>query len=187
MTHALVVMGVSGVGKTTVAERLATALTATYLEADRFHPAENIAAMSEGRPLTDDMRQPWLDALGQEVAVLRARHPIQSVIVACSALKKSYRDILRAHLPSIQFIYLHGPYDVIQARLKSRKDHFMPPTLLDSQFATLEPPGLDENVISVSVEPSETEIIHHILTALRTIDVAPTPHNPSAGDSRAHP
>ena len=186
MTHALVVMGVSGVGKTTVAERLATALTATYLEADRFHPAENIAAMSEGRPLTDAMRQPWLEALGEEVASLRARYPMQSVIVACSALKKSYRDILRAHLAAIQFIYLHGPYDVIQARMKSRKGHFMPTTLLDSQFATLEPPSPDENVIPVSVEQPETDIVHHILHTLRTRDVAPTPKDHSAGDSRAH-
>lgn len=145
----LLVMGVSGCGKTTVAAGVAERLGWTLLEGDTFHPPANVAKMASGTPLTDDDRWPWLRAIAAEAA----RH--DNAVVACSALKRAYRDILR---PDV-LVYLQGTKYLIAERLRARKGHFMPPTLLDSQFATLEPPATDECPIVVPIDRPAAELI----------------------------
>ncbi|MBQ2261288.1 MAG: gluconokinase [Loktanella sp.] len=137
MYPAIMVMGVSGCGKSTIGAGLADAIGGIFLDGDDFHPAENVAQMAAGQPLNDAMRWPWLDALGQAVQAARADQP---VVFACSALKKSYRDHLRAAVPDLKIAYLEAPRDVVTARLAERQGHYMPPSLLDSQLATLEVP-----------------------------------------------
>ncbi|WP_189438240.1 gluconokinase [Pseudovibrio japonicus] len=158
-----VVMGVCGVGKTSVARALATCLPATYVEADDFHPADNIEAMGRGHPLTDEMRRPWLNDLSQAIVDLSKQEATPAVVVACSALKRSYRDIIRSHVPQACFIFLSGPKALIRERMLSRQDHFMPLELLDSQLETLQPPSSDELHINVDVSGAKTEIIDQIL------------------------
>lgn len=148
MQH-LVVMGVSGCGKTTVAEEMAAVLGWPFDEGDQFHPPANIAKMSAHIPLTDEDRWPWLRALADRIAAHeRAGH---SSILSCSALRRSYRNILRSGAPRVRFVHLHGDRAVLAARLGARTDHFFPSDLLDSQFATLEPLGPDEDGIVVDV------------------------------------
>ncbi|SMP30768.1 gluconokinase [Shimia sagamensis] len=156
--QALIVMGVSGVGKTTVAQALSTRIGGRYIEADEFHPPENVAAMAAGTPLTDAMRQPWLERLAVAMRQARTSQPDTPVVVACSALKCSYRDILRAKNPEAIIIYLEADPDMIRARITARTDHFMPPSLLDSQLSTLEPPAPDEACVTVdaSLPPEST-------------------------------
>lgn len=138
MSGQFVVMGVSGCGKTSVASMLASRTGGLFLDADDFHPRKNTTKMAAGIPLTDEDRWPWLDTLNGE---LKSEAPSgQSVFLACSALRQAYRDRLAAGLPALQFIYLKGSKELIRARLQSRKNHFMPPALLESQFATLEEP-----------------------------------------------
>ncbi len=136
---ALVVMGVSGSGKSTIAEKLAARLNWTYEDGDRFHPKSNVEKMSAGHPLTDEDRRPWLQAIADEIdRVCKAGgHPV----IACSALKRAYRDILVHGRNDVRFVYLDGTQELIASRLAKRKDHFMPAGLLASQFKTLEPPG----------------------------------------------
>lgn len=146
---AVVVMGVSGSGKTSVGAGLAEALGVPLLEGDQFHPRANIDKMSSGTPLTDEDRWPWLDAIARAM-----RDAPGGVIVACSALRRTYRDRLRegAGRP-VLFVFLDGSKETIAARLEARKGHFMPPSLLASQFATLEPPAADEpGIVRVPVE-----------------------------------
>lgn len=157
-SQALIVMGVSGVGKTTVARALADRIGGRYIEADAFHPPENIAAMAAGTPLTDRMRQPWLVALSDAMRQARASQPDTPVVVACSALKRSYRDILRASNPDAVTVYLSADPDVIRARITARTDHFMPPSLLESQLSTLEPPASDEVCLTVDASRTPEEI-----------------------------
>ncbi|MFD8481600.1 gluconokinase [Kitasatospora sp. NPDC059673] len=149
----IVVMGVSGVGKTTVARLLAHRLGLPYAEADDFHPAANIAKMSAGIPLDDQDRQPWLRALGAWLGE-RAEAGTGGV-VTCSALKRSYRDTLRAACPEAFFLHLTGSHELVGDRLAHRTGHFMPTSLLDSQYATLEPLQADENgtVLDVDADP----------------------------------
>ena len=147
---AIVVMGVSGSGKTTVGEALAADLGVPLLEGDQFHPKANIDKMSSGTPLTDDDRWPWLDAIAKAI-----RDAPDGVIVTCSSLRRIYRDRLRAGAgrPMI-FVFLSGSRETLAARLAARKGHFMPASLLDSQLATLEPPHPDEpGIVEVSFEP----------------------------------
>jgi gluconokinase len=152
-----VVMGVSGSGKTTVAAGLAQQEGWILLEGDSFHPPANIAKMKAGIPLTDEDRWPWLRAIAAKEDELLAAG--QSAVVACSALKRAYRDIVIAGRADTVLVYLRGSKEVIAERLKARKGHFMPPALLDSQFATLEEPGPDEDPIIVDVgRPPEEEI-----------------------------
>lgn len=155
---AIIVMGVSGVGKTTVAQALAERIGGRYIEADEYHPPENIAAMAEGTPLTDAMRQPCLEALAEAMCKARTSQPDTPVVVACSALKRSYRDILRAKNPEAIIVYLAADPEMIRARITARTDHFMPPSLLDSQLDTLEPPAPDETCVTVdaSLSPAST-------------------------------
>ena len=160
MTRRIVIMGVSGCGKSTVGAGLAEALHIPYRDGDDLHPAANVEKMRAGIPLTDDDRWPWLDRVA---ATLHAEAP---VIVGCSALRRAYRDRIRAGAGGpVQFIHLTGSRDVIAARMAARKGHYMPPSLLDSQFATLEPPEPDEAII-IDIDQSLNRLISQILPRL---------------------
>jgi carbohydrate kinase (thermoresistant glucokinase family) len=153
----VIVMGVSGSGKTTVAAAVAERKGWVLLEGDTFHPPANIAKMKAGTPLTDEDRWPWLQALAAREDALRGAGT--SAVVACSALKKAYRDILIGARADVLLLYLRGSKALIGERMAGRKGHFMPPALLDSQFATLEEPGPDERPMIVEIgESSEAEI-----------------------------
>jgi gluconokinase len=145
----VVVMGVSGSGKTTVARGLAQKLGWAFLEGDSVHPPANVAKMSAGMPLNDDDRWPWLDAIAQWMS--QRLQSGESAVVACSALRRIYRDRLRQAGADVRFAYLHVPPDELARRMRTR-DHFMPPSLLDSQLATLEEPGADEDALRVTEE-----------------------------------
>lgn len=151
----LVVMGVSGSGKSTVGIALAERLGVPFADADDFHPPANIAKMSAGIPLDDDDRAGWLDVVGEWLAA----HDDRGGVVSCSALKRAYRDRLRVHVPRAEFVHLAGTRQVIEARQAARIGHFMPPSLLDSQFATLEPLGDDENGVVVDVDQTVPAIV----------------------------
>ncbi|MFJ2651427.1 gluconokinase [Streptomyces sp. NPDC087420] len=161
--HVVVVMGVSGTGKTTVGQLLAKALDVPYAEGDAFHPPENIAKMSAGTPLDDADRWPWLDAVGAWAAGRAGR----GGVVAASSLKRSYRDRLRAAAPDVVFVHLAGDRALIEERMAARKGHFMPPALLDSQFATLQPLEDDEAGVAVEVTGTPEEIAGRAAEALR--------------------
>jgi len=138
-----VIMGVAGSGKTTIGVALARALATPFLEGDELHPPANVQRMAQGIPLTDDDRRPWLLAIAQQLR--DARRAGLGLVVTCSALKRSYRDLLRSASGStLQFVYLTGDRDVIAERLAGRRGHFMPASLLDSQLAALEAPAADE-------------------------------------------
>jgi gluconokinase len=160
----LVVMGVSGSGKTTIAKGVADAKGWTLVEGDTFHPPANVAKMAAGTPLTDDDRWPWLHAIAAAIDADRARG--ESAVVACSALRRAYRDILIGDRPDVRLVYLRGSQALIGERMRARKGHFMPPALLDSQFQTLEEPGPDENPITVEIGGTPDEIVRAILERL---------------------
>ena len=161
---ALIVMGVSGSGKSTVAAALAERLHWQYEDGDKFHPRSNVEKMSAGHPLNDDDRRPWLQAIAAEIE--RVGKAGGHIIIACSALKRSYRDILTHGRNDVRIIYLDGSQDLIAKRLAQRKGHFMPSGLLDSQFKTLEIPTADEHVIAVSIDASVPEIVDDIVRKL---------------------
>jgi gluconokinase len=165
---ALVVMGVSGSGKSTVADKLAVRLEWIYEDGDRFHPASNVAKMSAGQPLTDDDRWPWLQAIADEIDRICAAG--KRAVIACSALKRVYRDILVHERNDVRIVYLKGTQQLIADRLSQRKGHFMPPGLLASQFKTLEPPGQNENPVTVSIDASVEAVVDDII---RQLGVAP--------------
>lgn len=150
----IVVMGVSGSGKTTLGKLIAARIGAVFLEADEFHSPESIAKMSAGVPLTDDDRWPWLDRLAEALAAHRA-----PVVLACSALKKAYRDRLRHRLGAVVFVHPDGDAGVIHARMKARTDHYMPPSLLDSQIATLEDPAVEPQTFKVPIDDDPAAIV----------------------------
>jgi len=162
---ALVVMGVSGSGKSTIADRLAARLGWRYEDGDRFHPPANVAKMSAGQPLTDEDRWPWLQAIADEIDRLSAAG--QRAVVACSALKRSYRNILVHGRGDIRIVFLNGTQDLIADRLAARKGHFMPPGLLASQFKTLEPPQPGERPITVSIDAPVEAIVDDIISQLK--------------------
>jgi gluconokinase len=164
MPCALVVMGVSGSGKSTIAESLAERLAWTFEDGDRFHPASNVAKMSAGQPLTDEDRWPWLTAIAEEIDRVCAAG--EYAVIACSALKRAYRDILVHGRGDVRIIYLEGTQDLIANRLARRKGHFMPPGLLASQFKTLEPPGESEIPVTVSIDASVDAIVNDIVRKL---------------------
>lgn len=155
-TH-FVVMGVSGTGKSTVAEPVAERLGLAFAEADDFHPEANVAKMSAGTALTDEDRRPWLEALAAWITEHDRRG--ESTIMACSALKRAYRDTLRAAAPDVRFLHLDTTTEVIAARLRERKGHFMPETLLRSQKSTLEPLAEDEPGATLDITPPAEEVI----------------------------
>jgi carbohydrate kinase (thermoresistant glucokinase family) len=157
-----VVMGVSGSSKTTVAMLLAAALGCQFQEGDDLHPAANVRKMHGGTPLTDADRWPWLQKIAEEIDGWRARG--ESGVMTCSALKRSYRDIIIDSRPDVTLVYLKGSQDLIGRRMVARHGHFMPVALLDSQLATLQEPTLDEHPIDVGGRPAEIveEIVHQL-------------------------
>ncbi len=155
MASPIVVMGVSGSGKSTVGAALAQRLRVPFADADDFHPPANIAKMTAGHPLDDDDRYPWLEAIGEWLA----GHCNSGGVMSCSALKRKYRDQLRRHCPGAQFLHLHGTPDVVGKRQASRPGHFMPASLLASQFETLEPLGPDEHGLVIDVDQSIDSIV----------------------------
>jgi gluconokinase len=161
----VVMMGVSGSGKTTVAKSVAEREGWRLVEGDDFHPPANVAKMKSGMSLTDEDRWPWLRAIAREIDVIRARGG--AAIVTSSALKRAYRDILIGDRPDVALVYLKGSRDLIGKRIAARKGHFMPPALLDSQFATLEEPSEDEHPIVVSVDPPPDEIADDVVRKLK--------------------
>jgi gluconokinase len=167
-----VVMGVSGCGKSTIASLLARRLNWIYQDGDRFHPQSNVSKMHAGEPLTDEDRWPWLQAIAAWIDATRrvGNHGT----VACSALKRAYRDILVGERRDVRIVYLKGERELIARRLAARNKHFMPPSLLDSQFATLEEPQLDEHPIVVSIVPHPREIVEEIIKRLG-VDASPPP------------
>jgi carbohydrate kinase (thermoresistant glucokinase family) len=160
----LVLMGVSGCGKSTVGKLLAKKLGWRYEEGDSFHPKSNVEKMHAGHPLTDEDRRPWLEAIAHEIDRVRAAE--EHVVLTCSALKRRYRDIIIGARPDVRLVYLQGSRELIGARIAKRKDHFMPAALLDSQFAALEEPTADERALTVSVAPSPDEIVANIRSKL---------------------
>ncbi|MFF2653492.1 gluconokinase [Streptomyces sp. NPDC058045] len=164
-------MGVAGTGKTTVGPLLAERLGVPYAEGDDFHPAVNIAKMTAGVPLTDADRGPWLDAIGTWA---RGRAGLGGV-VSGSALKRAYRDRLRAGAPGVVFVHLTGDRALIEDRMTHRRGHFMPAALLDSQFATLQPLQPDEAGVEVEVTGTPEEIAARAAQALQAY-TGPTPH-----------
>ena len=144
---AIVVMGVAGCGKSVVGNALAAALGAIFVEGDGLHPPENVARMASGEPLTDVLRQGWLDAIGRQIAASAGSG--ESVVAACSALKRSYRERLRGFCQDIVFIYLEIDPATAKRRVGNRKGHFMPASLVDSQFAILEAPAAEERALTL--------------------------------------
>ena len=161
---ALIVMGVSGSGKSTIADRLAESLGWDFEDGDKFHPASNVAKMSAGHPLTAEDRWPWLQAIADEID--RVCKAGQHAVIACSALKRAYRDILVHGRNDVCIVFLDGSQQLIADRLAARKGHFMPPGLLASQFKTLEPPERNENPIIVSIDASVDAIVDDITRRL---------------------
>jgi len=160
-------MGVSGSGKSTIAEQLAARLGWRYVDGDLFHPPANVAKMSAGHPLNDEDRWPWLRAIAAEIDRLAAAG--ERAVVACSALKRAYRDILVHGRDDVRIVFLDGTKDLIAKRLAARKGHFMPPGLLDSQFRTLEPPQASERPVTVSIDASVDGIVDDIVRQLELV------------------
>ncbi|HEV8096326.1 MAG TPA: gluconokinase [Burkholderiales bacterium] len=158
----VVVMGVSGSGKTTIGTALADRLGWAFVEGDDWHPPQNVAKMSAGTPLTDEDRWPWLDRLNAELRARDARG--ESVVVTCSALKQSYRDRLTRGLARWELVFLHGSFELLSQRIAERKHRFMPAALLQSQFDALEPPA---KAIAVDVAQPQEQSVERIVAALR--------------------
>ncbi len=148
----LVVMGVSGCGKSTLGRLLAQNLDRRYVEGDELHPPRNVQRMAAGIALTDEDRHGWLQTIAH--LLREARDSARPVVVTCSALKRSYRDLLRTGDADLRFVFLHGDPRLLAQRMAARSGHYMPASLLDSQLATLEPPGADENTIRIDIATS---------------------------------
>jgi carbohydrate kinase (thermoresistant glucokinase family) len=160
----VVLMGVSGSGKSTVAALLAAALGCKFQEGDNLHPRENVEKMRSGTPLTDADRLPWLRKIAEEIDGWRARG--ECGVLTCSALKRSYRDIIIGTRHDVVLVYLKGSRDLIHRRMAARHEHFMPVALLDSQFATLEEPTPDEHPIIADVGGKPADIVHEFVRHL---------------------
>ena len=164
MKTIVVVMGVSGSGKTTIASLLAQLLGCAFQDGDDLHPRENVEKMKSGTPLTDADRIPWLQAIGRRIDDWRARG--SSGVVTCSALKRGYRDLIVGNRPGVALVYLKGPQTLIHGRLLARTSHFMPLGLLDSQFATLQEPEEDERPIVIDIGREPLAIVGELLRRL---------------------
>jgi len=162
ISRAVVVMGVSGTGKTTIGRALADALGVPFVEGDDLHPEANKRKMAAGIPLTDDDRAPWLDLVAAELDA--------PAVVACSALKRRYRDRLRQAAPDLALVYLHGAPELLAARMEGREGHFMPTSLLRSQLETLEVPDPDEEAIPADVALRPDEIVELVVPRLEKED-----------------
>ncbi|MGN0063475.1 MAG: gluconokinase [Nocardioides sp.] len=172
----VIVMGVSGVGKTTVAEGLARITGWDLAEGDQFHPQANVDKMASGVPLTDEDRWPWLRSIGDWISAEAAEG--RSAVITCSALRRSYRDLLREGRPSVRFCHLVAGEDLVAERVAARTDHFMPPSLLHSQYETLEPLEADEPGVRVPIDATPDEVVRRAAEALglerATAERAPT-------------
>ena len=177
----VVVMGVSGCGKSTVGALLASQLRWEFEDADWFHPAANVEKMHSGIPLTDEDRWPWLNAVAAWIDKTRAAGG--HAVVACSALKRRYRDVLIGDRADVGLVYLKGDEALIARRIATRHEHFMPRALLHSQFEALEEPGPDENPIIASIAPLPREIVSQILSALNMVQAAQPPEQTSLKSS----
>lgn len=155
----IVIMGVAGCGKTSVGRALSALMALPYIDGDDLHPTANVEKMRHGTPLTDDDRWPWLDRCAATLAP-------GNIILGCSALKRAYRDRLR-RAGDITFVHLSGPRDLIAARMAERSGHYMPPSLLDSQFAALEPPAPDESALTLPIDQPPAAIAAAIAAHLR--------------------
>ena len=161
-----ILMGVSGSGKSVVANQVSHQLNTAFLDGDFLHPRANILKMAEGHPLDDNDRLPWLQALNDAAFAMQRTQAIS--IIVCSALKKHYRDILRQGNDNLRFVYLKGNFDTIEARLKTRKGHFFKPQMLVTQFATLEEPGSDEkDVLVVDIANPLDEVVAATVTTIK--------------------
>jgi len=161
-TGLYVIMGVSGSGKTTIGTALARALDVPFVEGDQLHPRANVERMARGIPLTDEDRQPWLIAIAQRLQ--EADRTGSGLVIACSALKRSYRDLLRSRgSAKIRFVYLRGDQSLVADRLKGRHGHFMPASLLESQFAALEEPDPKEHVLVCDIGESPAAIVDSLV------------------------
>ena len=172
----LIVMGVSGSGKSTIGSQLALQLRCDFEDGDWFHPARNIDKMHSGAALTDEDRAPWLIAIADFIDTARCSG--SRTVIACSALKRRYRAVIIGKRPDVQLIYLKGDMDLIARRVSLRHEHFMPASLLESQFDALEEPDAEENPIVVSVEPRPREIVRQILEALQAQSRQPAAGSP---------
>lgn len=161
----VVVMGVSGSGKSTIGALVADAMNIPFLDGDSLHPLANIHKMAEGTPLTDEDRWPWLGIVGDELAGASAK----GMVIACSALKRAYRDVIRAKAPGTIFLHLDGSIEVLSARLEGRSGHFMPPSLLASQLAALEPLEADERAVVIDVAAGITAILVEAEAGIRRV------------------
>lgn len=169
----LVIMGVAGCGKSAVAQALVARLGWAYQEGDVLHPPENVEKMRGGTPLTDADRWPWLDRIAAWIDARRAAG--ENAVVTCSALKRAYRDRIIGSRPGVRLVFLHGERALLAERIGARRGHFMPPSLLDSQLATLEPPGADEHPISLDVTPPPEDLGASVLAALAIASPAGRP------------
>jgi len=160
-----VVMGVSGSGKSLIGAKLAHTLGLDFLEGDDFHPTSNIQRMASGIPLTDDHRAEWLNTIAKRIRESHAAGV--GVVISCSALKRAYRDILRAAAENVQFIFLDGSEDLVTKRIAGRDEHFMPQSLLSSQFSALEKPSLDERVWMCDINDSPDNIVAGLVARAR--------------------
>ncbi len=158
-TPRLIVMGVSGCGKSTVGALLGARTGILFMEGDTLHPPRNVALMAAGTPLTDEDRAGWLDDIASRFSALEAD---AGLIISCSALKRIYRDRLRAACPDLRFIHLHGDKALLEQRLLYRTGHYMPPSLLTSQLQTLEPPSSDEPAITLDIAMPTDQLVAHI-------------------------
>lgn len=164
--RAIVVMGVSGCGKTSVGEGLAARLDAPFVEGDALHPAGNVAKMAAGTPLSDADRWPWLRAIAARIAA----EPAPVIVVSCSALRRAYRDLLRAEAGRpVAFVYLHGCEALLAARLGARAGHFMPGTLLPSQLAALEDPRGEPGIVTVDIGPPVAAVVSDAAAGLSAL------------------
>lgn len=160
----IVVMGVSGSGKTTVGERLAARLGCGFSDADQFHGEANKAKMARGIPLTDEDRRPWLLAMHR--ALVEQAEKGEDHVFACSALKRQYRDLLRGNVAGLMWVFLHGPTAVLAERVARRRGHFFDPALLNDQLRVLEPPGPDE-ALALDIRDTPDDLVEQIIQAMR--------------------
>ena len=163
----IIVMGVSACGKSSIGQQLAITLNAKFIDGDDLHPKANILKMANQEPLNDHDRAPWLERVRDAAFSIEMKN--ETAVIVCSALKKSYRDQIREGNRNVAFVYLHGCYELIQARIQARQGHFMKQTMLDSQFAVLEDPTHELNVVTVDIDDSIDDIVQQAAIQLKNI------------------